>query len=497
MFRMIIVEDEPPILRNIRERIKAVDADFKIVGEYQNGEDALLEIHVVKPHVIMTDIRMPVMDGIEFITKVRALYPTIICAILSGYEDFEYARKAMQLKVHDYLLKPATTENIERFLRDIKKTLMHNRILVETELLRSWSIPHTPFLTNRAALENEHFYFPSYRVVYAWCPQSVPADFQTRYDELMTALLLDGERYYVFPALLSNELVGIIGVYHGSNEKIQHWLTAFMACTSLSFSYVIVTVHKLSHHLATMLEKARKAARVINCIGHPATLFLAANEDVPLISPVDLPEEQTYYLLRFFDSKRKEDFLVELKSYLKKLSSLPLTRFQWIQALQRLVNVLFKKSELPKEHLLRVEREIEEMVWQAKDSNEIESGLAEILTAFLEDTHSDEQTWVDELEQELQKNFTDNITLHSISIRYHLNPNYLSRVYSRKKQISPIDYLMQLRMEEAKRLIKEYPRLLFKEIAEKVGYSDPYYFSKLFKQYTGTTLTEYKNRLKI
>ncbi|BBH22027.1 hypothetical protein Back11_33720 [Paenibacillus baekrokdamisoli] len=103
--------------------------------------------------------------------------------------------------------------------------------------------------------------------------------------------------------------------------------------------------------------------------------------------------------------------------------------------------------------------------------------------------------WIEEMEQYLQLNFTKNLTLHSLSDHFHLSALYLSREYTRKKKISPLNYQMQLRIEESKRLIKNNPRLLFKHIAVLVGFNDPYYFSKLFKQWTGLTLTEYKNKI--
>lgn len=83
----------------------------------------------------------------------------------------------------------------------------------------------------------------------------------------------------------------------------------------------------------------------------------------------------------------------------------------------------------------------------------------------------------------------------SLSDHFHLSALYLSREYSRKKKISPLNYQIQLRIEEAKTLIKENPRLLFKHVAAQVGYNDPYYFAKLFKQWTGLTLTEYKSKV--
>lgn len=120
MFRLILVEDEPRILRYLKEKINHLSSDFKVVGMYNNGEDALVELHWTQPHAVITDIRMPVMDGIELIGKVRQKLPDIQCAILSGHDDFSYLREAIKLGITDYLLKPAADEEISDLLFKMK-----------------------------------------------------------------------------------------------------------------------------------------------------------------------------------------------------------------------------------------------------------------------------------------------------------------------------------------------------------------------------------------
>ena len=105
-YTVIVAEDEELLLNNLVQKIQKADPDFQIVGTAQTGDQALTLVEKFQPDLIITDIRMPVMDGIALLTKVRSQFPNIKFIITSGFSDFEYAKKAITLKVSDYLLKP-------------------------------------------------------------------------------------------------------------------------------------------------------------------------------------------------------------------------------------------------------------------------------------------------------------------------------------------------------------------------------------------------------
>lgn len=496
MFRLIIVEDEPPILRNIRERIKAVDLDFKIVGEYSNGEDALLEIEILKPHVVLSDIRMPVMDGIAFIEKLKLNHPEIQCAFLSGYQDFEYARQAMMLGVQDYLLKPATTDTIRVFLQKMKKNLTENQRFVEAELLRAWASSQSSMIVEHTSMEQEYFYHPVYITCYVWNKHPFSSQEQAEFSTLFQNLLSDGEKYYSFSNILGNEWICVLGVYQLSAQRIQQWQEKLENAFTMQVSSVLLPTMKLKHQLKELLEKARTSAKLINRIGLSTVRFVNETEGQPVELPPVMPEEDHRYLISFFENKRKQEFLSELTNYIRQINLSSITRGQWVQSLRLLLNTLWLKASMAKEQLLVMQGDIENVIWQADSITDLETNLNQLFASLFQDALPEpEASWVEDMEQYLHLHYAENITLHSLSERYHLNALYLSRVFTRKRNLSPTDYLIQLRMLEAQRLIREYPRLLFKEIAVQVGYTDPYYFSKLFKQYFGVTLTEYKNSL--
>ena len=120
-YTVIVAEDEELLLNNLVQKIQKADPDFQIVGTAQTGDQALALVEKFQPDLIITDIRMPVMDGIALLTRVRSQFPYIRFIITSGFSDFEYAKKAITLKVSDYLLKPIDPDELKETLKKIKR----------------------------------------------------------------------------------------------------------------------------------------------------------------------------------------------------------------------------------------------------------------------------------------------------------------------------------------------------------------------------------------
>lgn len=123
MFRALVVDDEPSVLEGMKIMIPWNKHDFELCGESSNGQDALLKLEKLRPHLIITDIRMPLKNGLELISQARKLDMDTEFVILSGYSDFAYAQEAMRHQVSYYLLKPLDKEEVISVLRNIKNKL--------------------------------------------------------------------------------------------------------------------------------------------------------------------------------------------------------------------------------------------------------------------------------------------------------------------------------------------------------------------------------------
>ena len=123
-FKVIVADDEKLIAANIARRIGDTNDAFRVVSRAGTGLEALEQVRELMPDVVFSDIKMPEMNGIELISRLREEHPDILCVIVSGYSDFEYMRAAIQNSAVDYLLKPVNPEELRRLLQRLEATLL-------------------------------------------------------------------------------------------------------------------------------------------------------------------------------------------------------------------------------------------------------------------------------------------------------------------------------------------------------------------------------------
>ncbi len=122
-YTVVIAEDEELLLGNLIGKVNSLDLGFRIIGTAQTGVDALDLVSAHVPDLLITDIKMPVMDGIELLSRVSEQYPEMKTIIISGYSDFDYAKVAIRCHVNEYLLKPVDAQELRDALFSIKTQL--------------------------------------------------------------------------------------------------------------------------------------------------------------------------------------------------------------------------------------------------------------------------------------------------------------------------------------------------------------------------------------
>ena len=136
MWKVLIADDEPKIRRGIRSVLERLDSEIEVVAEAGDGEAALALAEETIPDILFIDIRMPFLNGLELIEKLSGLLHDWIIIIVSGHDEFEYARKVVSLKVFEYLLKPVQEDEIKRTLEHAKNELVQQR---ETNRYINWA----------------------------------------------------------------------------------------------------------------------------------------------------------------------------------------------------------------------------------------------------------------------------------------------------------------------------------------------------------------------
>lgn len=154
-FTVIVVEDENLIAKNIVKNIQRANENFEVVSVATDGEDALQQVEKYVPNVVLTDIQMPLMNGLELVKIIAEKYPFIRCVIISGHDDFAYVKDALKNHVYDYLLKPINLDELKSTLGRIENDLLTSQMEFTNELASSGYTPESIVeLTKEYILKN-------------------------------------------------------------------------------------------------------------------------------------------------------------------------------------------------------------------------------------------------------------------------------------------------------------------------------------------------------
>ena len=140
-FTAIVVEDEDLIAKNIVKNIQRANENFEVVAVSADGEDALRQVEKYMPNVVLTDIQMPLMNGLELVRIISEKYPLIRCIIISGHDDFAYAKDALKNHVADYLLKPINLDELTVTLRRIENDFLASQKELTSEFMKAGNNP--------------------------------------------------------------------------------------------------------------------------------------------------------------------------------------------------------------------------------------------------------------------------------------------------------------------------------------------------------------------
>ena len=123
MYSVLMVDDEEDVVRAMQKKIDWESIGFRIMGYAHNGIEALDLAEQEAPDVVLTDIKMPYMDGLELAHNLKIMYPAVRILIFSGFDEFEYAKEAIRLEVEEYILKPVDADELRRIFMKIKESL--------------------------------------------------------------------------------------------------------------------------------------------------------------------------------------------------------------------------------------------------------------------------------------------------------------------------------------------------------------------------------------
>lgn len=518
MYRVIIVDDEPVIRRGLRETIEWDSLDLEVAGEAADGKEALKLIEAIRPEILITDIRMPQMDGLELIREVRKLDYDVKITILSGYDDTRYLQAAIKLGVDNYLLKPIDNDeligNLKNAVSEIEKeAVVDLHIRQGSALLRSNTLRR--LVTGNISLdelkEKADFLGISVRAeryVCAVCAMSrqSPTDVRKRLSEAwvreMTGAVPGGERVAFLDGDGNLTLVTAFESAPEGREALDRSLNA-LAERALR-----------EHGVALMIGAGRPVARAEDIhLSYESALesleygvFMNNSgviwyDGVPAASLPPhafdrIDPEKMKALIRKGDQAGLKAWLDgELNALISEaappvgqvhnlLMHIAVRMTDGFHELYGSVNANAKPMDFDFARLFALRRFADMRRWLF----ELCDGLFDANQAVLGKSTS----LVGMAVAYTNEHYREGVSLKQVAADLHINTSYLGQIFKKETGSAFTDYVNTLRIREAQRLLAN-PALKVYEVAERVGFTDYHYFLKIFKKVTGTTPKDLRN----
>ncbi len=528
LIKVFITEDESVVREGLRDIIPWEKHGFEFVGDAPDGEMALPLIRKLKPDVLITDIKMPFMDGLSLSNIVSRELPNTKIIIISGHSDFEFARQAIELNVDQYLLKPITKASMIKALEQTKQKIEEEQEQKDYLHKYEQEIKKFESFSRRAFFEKLVEGSMSVQEIYEQA------------DELNLNLNADGYNFVVFTVQSENNT--------GYSETAANTLDGILNYFLRYPDYILFRCNLLSYAVLIMGDKdnvddmTQRSVEIIKSrcenAGDQLNWYVAVGTTTYRLSGLPqcysdanqvlayrhiIPSQHifTAEMLNIERSHTAEDALESIDP--QKIDPMVIRNF--IQtgiseeteafAEDYLSNLCGAENSLLFRHYIIMSARLnaEQVIQEIGCSREVflqqippaelnmpvenlKSYLVSVLSAAIDmrDIETQRQTSdiIDSAIRYIDKNYTDeNISLNGVAQAINISANYLSALFSQKMGVSFIEYLTQKRMTKAKQLLRQTGKRSG-EIAYEIGYKDPRYFSFVFKKTQGCTPRSYR-----
>lgn len=502
MYKVMLVEDEPPILNMIKDIINSYDNDFHVCFTAYNGRDALKHMEKNIPEVLITDIRMPFVDGLELISKVNELYPDVICIILSGFSDFEYARSAIRLNVFDYLLKPIQLSALKNLFSKIKDILDQKKSELEYELLNAMINYPDAKIT-----ENLNFRYSEYYILIAYAgPLSNQLydlinsgrDFWNTIDfnVFLNHVHNRNEKIWMLNGKYLNEKIFVIGSENRNLEltkQLGNELLNFLKNDSIPVNIIESKAFISPSEIGATIKRLTGILSREIIFAHSNIFF----EEEKKFNTVFITPEIEKRFVNLIQNNKYDAFKKAFKALVNEWEEMKYAQIVLQTLLNYLVNLFQAQKGKIDTNLKEIYVNVNEILTNSMNYSDLYENFCVIFKNFYELCLENSQNnrtakeLVDKIENYLIENYTKNITYKVFYELFGYNEAYITNLFRNIKGISPSKYITKLRIEKAKELILRQPDILLKNVSEMLGYDDPLYFSRVFKDLTGFSPREY------
>ncbi len=523
MYKLLVADDEYWTREKIRSMISWEDYQIDFMSPAQDGEEVLQIMMRDRPDILITDINMPFLNGVELVKRVKEQYPEVVVLVLSGYDDFAYVRETLMAGAINYLLKPVSkidliqavsnalgriSEKEENERQNLKAaSLLQDRelsLLVEKERIRFSMMPaaETPLdpagcslmlvkIHDLQALMARYQYDMNY-LSYSIKKKLGEVDSQqklivfnyiNRSNEFLVVTELDAGGQQVLALKIMKQLCGETDSPITVAVSEQAYSMDSLHDAYVQSISVLMTRPYNRENVILFFNKEKNSmnTQVVNCISQEMERRLKT------VLKTGSEKALKSFLMEEAGLDSCESFnLMEMKQIVNRISAVFLDYLAGKGA-----------SEAGIRELGRLEQMADKAV-EGLDVEELLSLLTEMQNVVLGEKKSEVigniRDYVKEAVDYINENYFEELTLSGLSEKYAVESSYFSRLFKQETGENLMLYIASRRMEKAKELMRRED-INIAEVAFMVGYDDYTYFSKVFKKHTGVSPREYRNRL--
>lgn len=544
MWKIVIVDDDRKTLQGMRRTIPWRELGAELVGQAMDGEEGWKLVREKRPDIVMTDIYMPVLNGLDMIERLRKDGFQGKVVILSGYSDFEYARQALRLNVDDYLSKPVTVRTLKDVLGKAAADLERRRAeRTEAEELRRKLLLYEPFVENEWVKsvvtgssaanigqspplfarqndwENSAFLVMALEIARSDRIDAVSIRdwnlFRFAVGNIVQELVQSEWEQFHFVELHSRYMAVLLQTAERTDEasvrerairlgaRLIGMVDAFLR---IRLQVGLGMLKRDWRNISDSTEEAFQALAMKRCAPDtqvPVFVYKrkhaqegtgqAAGHGVHALRPIRFYQAMAD-AIRHFSEEAALQALSDFIPKLKELAELSADDVRHVGAeLWAIIMYALHEAGLPLSEACTetdVRRELEAIVTPEQLEKWATDKIRAICARYERSENIKHKRAVDFMIRYIHEHYAEDIRLGDLAEKVYISRNYLSGIFRSATGETFNDYVTRVRMEKAKRMLAEGKYMIY-EISEKVGYKNVPYFTTLFKKYTGRIPTDF------
>ena len=535
LYSIILVDDEEEVRKSIIKQIDWESAGFQVVGDAENGEDALEKIEVLEPDVVLTDIRMPYMDGLTLAEKIRQRYPSTKVVIFSGYDDFEYAQKAIKLNVTEYILKPVNVEELTSILKRIKSNLdeeieeKRNVSRLRENYRKSLPIIREQFFNDmvhrRLADDLIESKLREYDIPITGARKWIIAaiDVEKSDDRSKKTLSLHEEEelvpisvmqivreklksYCRFSLFQSTAEAGMVVIAALDDDNTTTGLIDVLGdiCKETKRILEVPVTIGIGHSVTGLSKIAGSYQTAVEGLGYKAVVGSGITIYINDMEPVgscklefDNSDESDFIsAVKFGPDEKIEAVMVRISGKLESARVHYRQQQVYVFGVLNTVIQMIQQYDLNLEEILGGELEYLNVIDKLQKREEFGEWLLKTARKMNQAINQERDMTTRQVIQQARQYIMDNyqnpdLSVEMICRHLHMSPAYFSTMFKKETGQAYIAYLTEIRLNKAVELLNKTDDKTY-VIASKVGYQEQNYFSYVFKKKFGVSPTKFR-----